>query len=46
MYQFQKSLNNVKLRIKIWNKEVFDNIFDENRRLETNMEIIQTEEIA
>jgi hypothetical protein len=46
MYQFQQRLKNVKLRIKIWNKEVFSNIFEEKRRLETEMETIQIEAIA
>jgi len=46
MYQFQQRLKNVKFKIKIWNKELFGNIFEENRRLETKMTTIQTKAIA
>jgi hypothetical protein len=45
MYQFQQRLKHVKLRIKIWNKEVFGNIFEEKRRLESDMASIQTKVI-
>jgi hypothetical protein len=41
MYQFQQRLKHVHQCIRKWNKEVFGNIFEENRRLELEMEEIQ-----
>jgi hypothetical protein len=43
MYQFQQKLKHIKLKIKKWNKEVFGNIFEEKKRLETEMATIQLE---
>jgi hypothetical protein len=41
MFQFQQILKHVRWCIKKWNKEVFGNIFEEKRKLEKEMEVIQ-----
>jgi hypothetical protein len=43
MYQFQHKLKHIKFQIKNWNKEVFGNIFEENKWMEKEMLAIQLE---
>jgi hypothetical protein len=45
MFQFQQRLNHIRRCIKKWNKEVFKNIFEEKRKLEKEMEVIQQQGI-
>lgn len=40
MYLLQAKLKNIKAKIKIWNHEVFENIFKEKKKLEEQMEHI------
>jgi hypothetical protein len=38
MYQFQQKLKYIKQCIKIWNKEVFEDIFKAHNQLEQDMD--------
>jgi hypothetical protein len=41
MCQLQQNLKHIKQRIKVWNKEVFNNIFQAKLQLEKDMENLQ-----
>jgi hypothetical protein len=41
MFQFQQRLKNICMCLRKWNKEVFNNIFKEKKKLEHEMEEIQ-----
>ena len=41
MYQFQQKLKALKSRICTWNKEDFGNIFQDKKRLMSQLEVIQ-----
>jgi len=43
MFVLSKKLQNLKARLKIWNKEVFGNIHDLVKTCETNLQTIQNE---
>jgi len=40
MYLLQAKLKHIKAKIKVWNHEVFGNIFKEEKKLEEQMEHI------
>jgi len=46
MYMFQKQLKILKHRLKLWNKEVFENIFQGKKYLEKQMESIHQQIIT
>ena len=45
MYQCQRKLKALKDKIKKWNKEEFDNIFEDKSHLEERIEHIQRKEM-
>jgi len=43
MYRLQGNMKQIKAKIKIWNQEVFGNIFKEKKKLEEQLEHIHEE---
>ena len=41
MYRFQQKLKNLKQTLKIWNQNTFGNIFDAQKQLSAQLEVIQ-----
>jgi hypothetical protein len=43
MYRFQQKLKSLKQILKLWNKQIFGNIFDSQRQLSKQMGVIQNQ---
>ena len=43
MYRFQQKLKDIKAKICMWNREEFGNIFEDKKRLISEMDLIKRE---